>query len=49
MTWVGNVAWTRNRYTEIWCVSLKERDYLEATVIGGKIILKWILTIHDWR
>jgi hypothetical protein len=29
--------------------SLKERHHLEDSVIGGKIILKWILEKKGWR
>ena len=46
---VGNASETTDRRTDISCVSLKEKDYLEGTVIGRKIILKWITKIYDWR
>jgi hypothetical protein len=29
--------------SKFWLESLKERDYLEGIVTGGRIIIKWIL------
>jgi hypothetical protein len=30
-------------HTEFWCRNVNEKDHMEDVVVGGWIILKWIL------
>ena len=34
-------------YTGFWCGNLRERDHLEDSGIGGRIILRWIFRKWD--
>jgi hypothetical protein len=49
MRWAGYVAQMGRGgvYTGFWWGNLRERDYLEDTVIDGRIILRWIFRKWD--
>jgi len=51
MRWAGRIACMGRGevYKGFWWVNLRERDYLEDPLVGGRIILRWIFSKWDMR